>query len=432
MLNLLFEHLVSQAECDGEDYQCRRRECSLDFTTPLLPNCSSQSDFVTLTLLRRAHLYNLCNKDSKDRGKRFVKEPPQPAHNMSASDFKSVQQRLFKNMSQFITQTSANISQDAATWPPSEPPSKPVETTQKQSVQQDRVEMFYYDKLHYGWCPVYKSCSSRVNSFFCPLYYNQTYCEKQPGAYIWRHKLPNFKIPGTLKDWPWKDIKTFIVVRDPFSRILSAYRDKLENFRPDQLFGSNKALVNLIFDGLIAPRRFIGYQHQGYDKYQKAKLLNIAKRKAYIRYTMPHKARDTDPNNPYETPLYATFPEFIGGILSGTMNEHWAPASLYCTPCRYEYDYIIKADHFSCEFNHFLNITGHPELIHNNNNQWASNTGPAKSETALYEYYSLLSDTQLELFYKLYQQDCELFDFNCREIMCKIKAWKEMHHTDGL
>ena len=371
-----------QAECDGEEYQCRRRECSLDFTTPPLPNCSSQPDFITLTLLRRAHLYSMCNKD---------KRPEQPPVNGS-----------------YNVKTTTILE------------------------EHDRVEMFYYDELHYGWCPVFKSCSSRVNSFFCPLYYNQAYCEKRYGADIWRKKLPNFKLPSKLKDWPWKDLSTFVVVRDPFSRILSAYRDKLENFRPNELVESNEALVNFIFNVLIAPRRFIGYQHQGYDKDQKAKLLNKAKRKANERYAAPHKKMHTDHNNPYETPLYATFPEFIGAVVSGTMNEHWVPASVYCTPCRYKYDYIIKADNFACEFNHFLNNTGHPELIQTITDQWASNAGPAKSETALYEYYSLLSDTQLELFYKLYQQDCELFDFNCREIMCKIKAWKEMHQTSGL
>lgn len=238
-------------------------------------------------------------------------------------------------------------------------------------------------------------------------------------------------IPGKLKGWPWKDLKTFIVVRDPFSRVLSAYRDKLENFRPNKLLGSNKALVNLIFDVLIAPRRFIGYQHQG-DRFTKAQLLDRAKRKANIRYATPHKALDTDYDNPYETPLYATFPEFVGAVLSGTMNEHWVPASVYCMPCRYEYDYIIKADHFSCEFNHFLNITGHPELIQDNNDHWASNAGPAKSDTALYEYYSTLSDTQLDLFYKLYEQDCQLFDFDCKAMMCKIRAWRELHQNGGL
>ena len=33
------------------------------------------------------------------------------------------------------------------------------------------------------------------------------------------------------------------------------------------------------------------------------------------------------------------------------------------TPPHFSYDYIIKTDDFKCEFDHFLNTTGHRELI---------------------------------------------------------------------
>lgn len=286
-----------------------------------------------------------------------------------------------------------------------------------------RKETFYFEKLRYGWCPVFKSCSSAINSFFCPMYYDLDYCKTQiVGAGIWRNKK--------FLEVPKVDTKLekFIAVRDPFSRVLSAYRDKLENFRPNRLSGpGNGGLVDLIFDTLVAPRRFISHRVSK----KKGELLKKAKVKANAIYDNKKEENTTqDPSNPYEHPMYATFPEYIGGVLSGVRNEHWISASEYCAPCNNGFDYIIKAKDFGCEFPNFLKATGNEELLKNQSEEfWATNKNPQKSKTMLYEYWSQVSDNHLEEFMRLFSDDCELFDFNCEETLCKIRRWKALHST---
>ena len=350
---------TSKASCRGEQYVCHRtNETCLDFSAkPLEQNCSGSEGFKKENQRRKEHLENICKSGE-----------------------------MFNN--------------------------------RKLHIEARAKEMFYFDKVKYGWCPSYKAASSSVISHLCPLYYETERCQdkKRNGAELWRK--------NSFTNREGRDsIKNFIVVRDPFTRILSAFKDKLENFRESYY-------ITWMYNDMIIPNRPIP-QHLSAKK---PELKESAKRKSIEKHKSMenphHPGPYPDPNNPYENPLRATFPEFISSVIMGLVDPHWTSVNLYCAPCHQKFDYIIKVSDFTCEFNNFLKETGHGDLSAGNTELWATNKGLEKSATAMYEYYSQLTYDQLDQFYNVFLEDCLMFDFKCEETLCKIKNWKRLHEKD--
>lgn len=94
------------------------------------------------------------------------------------------------------------------------------------------------------WCKVPKAGSTTLTKLFLRLagskrYNNNTRVHKLLRDFYPR--LPNHKMWDIMKT-----SKTFMIVRDPFERILSAYRDKLENYQRDLIFRYEKYSFSLI------------------------------------------------------------------------------------------------------------------------------------------------------------------------------------------
>ena len=157
-------------------------------------------------------------------------------------------------------------------------------------------EILYFKKVGLTWCPSFKAASSNVNAHLCPLYYGDEICKNKSrnGVNMWR-KNPEIKRPirGTK----------FIVVRDPFRRVLSGYNDKLGNFR-------EKSFVGIMYDSMIVPYRSLPKQLEPI----KEKLKMEAKHKSLVRHKTGIEP-PLNPDNPYEHPLKATFPELISALL---------------------------------------------------------------------------------------------------------------------
>lgn len=185
--------------------------------------------------------------------------------------------------------------------------------------------IFYFKEVGYAglsWCPLYKSASSNTNAFFCNLYYEPSKCQdkQQNGANIWR--FSRFLPPRRLA------IPRFIVVRNPFERFLSAYRDKVEG-------PGSAPFIGPIFDKMVAPFRALPRHLQP----EKAKLLSEARDlagellKANSSSVKGNQKCYPEKDNPYLNPLSATFEEFVWAVVHGVKNEHWEPAVEYCSPC---------------------------------------------------------------------------------------------------
>ncbi|XP_041455920.1 carbohydrate sulfotransferase 11-like [Lytechinus variegatus] len=164
-----------------------------------------------------------------------------------------------------------------------------------------------------------------------------------------------------------KNYRKLIFVREPFSRILSAYRDKLESK------GSFK--TNFLPRMVNRDARSMAGGNEG---------LNITFGN-FIDYV----------SNPWNT-------------LADPPEEHWREMFRLCYPCRVPYDFIGRFETFNEDIREGLQkITQDVDI------EIPASSNPTKSSNldTLVKYYSRLSSTQLESLYKRLATDIELFNY---------------------
>lgn len=170
-----------------------------------------------------------------------------------------------------------------------------------------------------------------------------------------------------------KEAKKWMVVRHPFERILSAYRDKLENSTG-------------------------GPQHGTLHFYEKYGHIIVAKN------------RKTSANQ--ETKIEPTFPEFVSYLIDTDLtlyaDDHWIPYYLFCTPCLINYDVIIQFETLQQDVQLLLNLIGEKR-----GPSWKHSTSIGTSKTELVKsYYGQLSRETISKLYDKYRIDFELFGYS--------------------
>ena len=176
----------------------------------------------------------------------------------------------------------------------------------------------------------------------------------------------------------------WIVVRHPFERLLSAYRDKIENSTAEPFY---------------------------YDKYGKLIVMKYRKQ-PIIGHPEP------------------TFEEFVLYLLNrvdlrgrlSVLDEHWTSYFAYCNPCLIDYDLIIQFETIEQDAElliHILNSRLRQQNVTSrlivDNLGWKHKTlsvgGRKSAERNLHSYYSQLSKTTIRKLYKMYRLDFELFAY---------------------
>ena len=149
------------------------------------------------------------------------------------------------------------------------------------------------------------------------FYFTQRYKEKigdPPGSqqqFLYNTWKPKNRNPE-FYNWSNKNLLSFVIVRHPFERILSAYRDRF----------------------------FINFSYSRNSKEREEQ-----KRKEFQQAYGQQILRDyrkTEPENEKykNTP---TFREFVNFVLDQPLskhNPHWRPAYLHCMPCHINYTII--------------------------------------------------------------------------------------------
>ncbi|CAL4104856.1 unnamed protein product [Meganyctiphanes norvegica] len=122
-----------------------------------------------------------------------------------------------------------------------------------------------------------------------------------------------------------KSYKKFMFVRNPFNRVLSAYKDKLLKDDKKSLYNFHKEI------GAKIQKKYRGYSSGGHD---------------------------------------VTFPEFISFISEDSevqtreqKNEHWISVHDICNPCGIQYDFIGKYEHLDEDAQYALNWMGVADII---------------------------------------------------------------------
>jgi len=225
----------------------------------------------------------------------------------------------------------------------------------------------YWSKQHdLTWCKVPKAGSSTWTFNFLKL------AGVDPKSH--QHKELRNHYPRQSSNAILKDTFRFMVVRHPFERILSAYRDKLEDLSRD-----------------IEARE--GYYYTMYGKHIVAEY------------------RDKSDKN-LTAKIEPTWREFVTYILNTPVtkfDEHWTPIWMLCTPCIIRYDAISKMETFSEDTQYVLQQAGLEDVL---SVEWKHRTGTGGDSDTIVDYYSQLTQSEVAALFKKYQLDFELYGYD--------------------
>ncbi|ODM99344.1 Carbohydrate sulfotransferase 13, partial [Orchesella cincta] len=245
---------------------------------------------------------------------------------------------------------------------------------------------FWNRERHVAWCPVYKAGStSWLQNMMRLAGYSEGALQNPPKQLsIWAREVygdaDNFG-----KDEIAKSLK-LLVVRHPFERLLSAYRDKLANSTVGNEHGT----------------------HHFYLKYGKR---------------IVQKFRN-DPSKRIHQ-IEPTWEEFVRYILKTDLlqyaDDHWIPAYYSCTPCLVEYDVIAKTETYFRDQQFIIKKAGLEEIL---KPRWSHSTQESQSRLQLRkQYFSQLTKTQVKQLYDKYKLDFLLFGYDYEEYVKLAKKW---------
>ncbi|XP_066980107.1 carbohydrate sulfotransferase 11-like [Macrobrachium rosenbergii] len=249
---------------------------------------------------------------------------------------------------------------------------KKVLTLSEQTQPINSKEFLISEKYKLIWCNVFKAASSSwIYNFMLMAGYSDEEMRKQNASPIEfarkKYKRPSVEELNSFLER--EDFSSFIIVRDPFERLLSAYRDKIESqlqafYRPlrchiQKTYGSHRGIL-----------------------------------------------RDCRPS----------FSEFVNYIIdehvSGKApNEHWAPYYTFCSPCQTKFDYILHFETLDHDEAFLVNtIKGlssvvQPHKLHSSHTEYA---------TATAFYFGQLTEGQKKQLYSIYEKDFEIFDYDAK------------------
>ncbi|XP_068247597.1 carbohydrate sulfotransferase 11-like [Palaemon carinicauda] len=158
-----------------------------------------------------------------------------------------------------------------------------------------------------------------------------------------------------------------IVVRNPYERLISAFRNKFEG--------------------------------TGKDHYKKNYAYHIMKT---YRKNLSYS----------EIPLSGdglTFPEFVAYIInlpSGYFDEHWKSYADSCYPCAIQYDVIAKYETMAEDSKRFLKLINAPSDLH------FPKYTPSNTSKIIDAYMATLSTDQRKILYSVYEKDFKMFEYS--------------------
>ncbi|XP_033322842.1 carbohydrate sulfotransferase 11 [Megalopta genalis] len=247
--------------------------------------------------------------------------------------------------------------------------------------------VFYITRSHnLSYCPIYKAGSTTWIYNLCLLMNvreDELNSGKEQISAIARRVIPELEYPEAEK--ALRGTKKLLVVRHPFERLLSAYRDKLEN-------------------------SVAGREHGTLHFYRKygGKIVQKYREKNFTR------PRDDQVIRQYGVPapngIEPTFREFVEYLIHTDLasygDDHWMPYYLFCTPCLVDYEIIAKVETLRRDQIYAIHKFGLQKLI---KPRWRHSGGHLNASKV---YFSQLSPNMVEKLYEKFKLDFDLFDYS--------------------
>lgn len=222
----------------------------------------------------------------------------------------------------------------------------------KQSKTFDPSKLFVLKDRHVEWCPVFKAGSSTWLSALVELSNHSSEDKAKikamfPGNYLkqGRYVAP-MMTKTTYQSYHQRNFskQSFIVVRHPFERLVSAYRDKLER---SHLCCLGKNYINDFYYKRYGKAIVSQFRKKALDKFG-SDFFNSTN-----NYGAPI-AVDWQLRPSSQMPIFWEFVQYIIKTKGYNSDEHWTPTFKYCSMCLIKYDYILKFENYISEGKDFL------------------------------------------------------------------------------
>jgi len=270
-----------------------------------------------------------------------------------------------------------------------------------------RKEFYFIRNESLLWCPVFKAASTSwiLNLFnLMGLSENKTkeLQNKYPGQLdrqlravspiVSKKEIDDLNVSNSTK--------SVIITRHPFSRLISAYRDKIERSHEMK---PNSSEVNIEKDWY-----FKKYGKEIIKRYRKKYLekfgFETLTEKNNFGSPFPTSQRSA------ELPTFWEFVQYLNSFSKySTMDPHWRPINVYCTPCSFHYNFILKFENIAEEQVHFTNYLGNGERFQE---IWGNSNHGKVSDTEITDkYFRVLSDSEIWGLVKIYRLDFQMFNY---------------------
>ncbi|CAH1644222.1 unnamed protein product [Spodoptera littoralis] len=258
---------------------------------------------------------------------------------------------------------------------------------------------FYVDHDHgLVWCNIFKAASSTWMYYMNILGgYKKKFLEetKKIPLILARKKFPRPKIKELTEAIQAPGVVSLLIVREPFVRLLSAYRDKLEINQQGKIKPYYRKLARTII-----------------TKYRKKEALDKAKNKV----------------------VGPTFREFVQYLIDEyhpgyTFDEHWAPYYTFCTPCAVNFTVIAKVETLTKDSMYVIQKLNLGPVLNikagerKRKHRGLMNTSrDGKNTTSLLmHYYGQLDEKMLDNLLKIYGIDFEMFGYDASVYRSYVK-----------
>lgn len=186
-----------------------------------------------------------------------------------------------------------------------------------------------------------------------------------------------------------------MIVRHPFERLVSAFRDKLENTN-------------------IGKENGVDHFYQKYGRKIVAKYRPAGEGPPKIRYSQDMD----DPSIPAPKGIEPTFSEFVKYLIDTDLtlysDDHWMPYYLHCSACLVDYDVIAKFETLDRDQNYIVRKS---KLENRITPSWKHLTKGKKTSDTVRKYFATVTLSDAMKLYHKYRLDFELYDYTVDEYL---------------
>jgi len=254
------------------------------------------------------------------------------------------------------------------------------------------------------WCPVFKAASTNWMHNLLLLSGREDVDQiiakhpRQPNDQG-REVAPKLRYADLQKILHRDETKTLLIVRHPFERLVSAFRDKLE-----QCHG--------IIENCQLEK---DWYYQQYGK----KIVSAYRKLAISKFGQDFFTEKQNFGAPFpvsrswrseKQPTWWEFVHFLLDSPSSSYDEHWRPATMYCSLCsEINYDFVIHTENMQEEEQIFVKLLGAQDVI---KPRWEnSNKKDLAREEIITKYFSMLDNQQILQLYEIYKDDFTMFGY---------------------